>query len=130
LQQRLPLPVTDNSFQQLITNAATRALEDLGQKLWVQKLLSLLEDKEDFVRCIGLLQSDGDVDWRELWEALRDAPDLPASPERLKQVFEETIKPSLIEIFKFTFGLANLDWSAINNYRPAPTQTQRKESEL
>jgi hypothetical protein len=130
LQLRLPVPVTDNSFQQLITNAATRALEDLGQRLWVQKLLSLLEDKEGFVRWIGLLQSDGDVDWRELWEALRDAPDLPASPERLKQVFEETIKPSLIEIFKFTFGLTNLDWSAINNYRPAPTRTQRKEREL
>jgi|SRR5215213_35033 hypothetical protein len=130
LQHPLAVPSTNNSFQQLITTAATRALEDLRQKLWVEKLLSLLEEKKGFVRWIGLLQSDGDVDWQELWEALRDALDLPSTPEHLKQVFEETIKPSLIEIFKFSFGLANLDWSAINNYRPAPTRKNGEEMEL
>ena len=130
LQQRLAVPDTGTSFQELITTAATRALDDLGQKLWVEKLLALLEEEEGFVRWIALVQSDGDVDWQELWEALRDALDLPSTPERLREEFEKQIKPSLIEIFKFSFGLANLDWSLINNYRPAPTRRQRKEMEL
>jgi hypothetical protein len=130
LQQRLAVPDTANSFQHLLTNAATRALDDFGQEQWVEELLSLIEEEKGFLRWIALVQSDGDVDWQKLWEALRDAPDLPSSPERLKQAFEETIKPNLIEIFRFTWGLEDLDWSLINKYRPAPTRTQRREGEL
>jgi hypothetical protein len=130
LQQRLAVPAPGTSFQELLTNATTRALDDLGQKLWVQKLLSLLEEKEGFVRWIGLLQPDGEVDWPELWEELSDAPDLPATPELLREEYEREIKQQLIEIFKFTFGLADLDWTSINNHRPTLTRTQRREGEL
>ena len=129
LQQRLAAPITSSSLQQLITKATKSAFDDLVLERWVVELLLLIEEEEGFVRWLGLMQSDGDVDWQELWEELRDVPGLPSSPERLKEVFEEKIKPGLIEIFKFTFGLADIDWNSINNYRPTRTQSERRERE-
>jgi hypothetical protein len=113
--------VEDHSLQQTITNAAAKALSNLDQHQWTEELILLLED--DFMRWMGLLQSDGIVDWKALWNALKEAPDLPPSPEELKRVYEATIKPHLIEIFKFTFSLADIDWDSINT----TPRTQRKE---
>lgn len=124
LQRSLGLP-EDRSLRQTITNATTKALLDLDQKQWTEKLILLLEG--DFKRWMGLVQSGGFVNWRALWTALKEAPDLPSSHEELKRVFEETLKPHLVEIFKFTFCLADIDWDSFNNYRLKTPRTQRKE---
>lgn len=117
--------VEDRSLQQTITNATAKALLDFDQNQWTEKLILLLED--DFGRWLGLVQSDGFVNWRALWNELKGAPDLPSNPKELKRVFEKTIKPHLIEIFKFTFSLADIDWDSINKHRLTTPRTRRKE---
>jgi hypothetical protein len=109
----------------VISEAAENALEEFGGRdQWSSELIFCLDG--DFERWIGLVQSAGNVDWKALWDALKDAPDRPANLEDLKRAFETSVKPKLSEIFRHEFGLANLDWSQVENYRPKRSQGEEE----
>lgn len=96
-----------------------------GQGRWIEAVISRLE--EDFERWLGLVQSAGEVDWDELWDALGDAPDRPATPEELEKDFALKVKPSLSAVFKLKFGRAGSDWQRLEEYRPQRPRAERRE---
>jgi hypothetical protein len=103
----------------VIDQAAAEALEKFADKpLWVEATIMLLA--ADFLRWIGLVQTAGYVNWNELWNALEDSPDRPASPPELQTQFEKDIKPGLCKIFRFRFEFAGLDWSLVELLVIAP----------
>jgi hypothetical protein len=113
-----PTTQIQTSRNSVIDKAAVAALEKLpDQPLWVELTISLLA--EDFEGWIGLVQTAGQVDWDQLWNALEESPDRPADPAELQAAFEKSIKLTLCKTFKSNFEREGLDWSFVEEYGPS-----------
>lgn len=124
LPQFVP-PVTDvmAPLTSVIDQAAADALEKFADTpRWVEQIILLLA--EDFERWIGLIQTAGDVNWHQLWNALKDAPGRPVTPSELQADFERDVKPALCKTFRYKFEIEGLDWSLVEKYRPLRSENK------
>jgi hypothetical protein len=116
IPELIPDPNLTKPFTSTIDDAAAAVLEQFaGQSCWIEQVIALLA--EDFKRWIGLVQTEGHVDWDQLWDALEGVPDRPDTRELLQASFEKQVKPLLSKTFRLKFELKGLDWSLVEKYR-------------